>query len=74
MITDEELIKILLDAHPLVFGDLLIQYLELMRDALVGHVHPYHGKKPQALAGDTIINDFLEFDLNQLVSKNIRIN
>lgn len=74
LISDEQILDILKDAHPLVFGDLLVEYLKLQRAAFVNHVHPYHGKKPQDLSGAEDIDNYLEFDLNRLLSKNIRIN
>lgn len=74
MITDEELLNILENAHPLAFGDLLVEYLRLQRAAFINHVHPYHGKKPQDLAGAEDIDKYLDFDLNRILSKNVRTN
>jgi len=73
-ITEENLLKILNEAHPLVFGDKLLEYLELQRAAFINHVAPYPGMKPQDLAGSNHIDKYLEFDLNSILSKNIRIN
>lgn len=73
-ITDEEIQKILKEAHPLVFGDTLIEYLKLQRAAFINHVAPYPGMKPQDLAGSNHIDKYLEFDLNSLLSKNVRTN
>jgi hypothetical protein len=74
LITEDEILKILDKAHPLAFGDLLVEYLKLQRQAFINHVHPYHGKKPQDLAGSEDIDKYLEFDINRILSKNIRIN
>jgi len=74
LISEEQMLEILSKAHPLVFGDLLVEYLKLQRNAFINHVHPYHGKKPQDLSGSEDIDKYLEFDLNRLLSKNIRIN
>lgn len=74
LITEEAMVEILENAHPLVFGDLLIQYLKLQRAAFINHVHPYHGRKPQDLAGVSDIDDYLDFDLDRLISKNVRTN
>lgn len=74
LITDDEMAEIIKKSHPLVFGDRLVDYLKLQRSAFVNHVHPYHGKKPQDLAGANDIDKYLEYDLDSLLSKNININ
>lgn len=74
MISDETLKEILEKAHPMVFGDLLIEYLELMRLAIINHVHSYHGKKAQDLSGANDLKKFLEYDVKKILSKNIKIN
>jgi hypothetical protein len=74
MISDDEMVRILDQAHPLVFGDLLIEYLELFKDAMVNHVHAYDGMKPEDMAGQMKIKKFLEFDVSKIISKNIKIN
>lgn len=73
-ISDDELKKILEKAHPLAFGDLLLEYLELMRNVIITHVHPYHGMTAQDLAGTNNLKKFLEFDVKRILSKNININ
>jgi len=73
-ITENELQKIVLEAHPLAFGDKLIEYLKLQRAAFANHVHPYPGMKPEDLAGLNNIDKYLNFDLESMLSKNIRIN
>jgi len=73
-ISDEELTKILQTAHPLAFGDLMVEYLILMRNVILSHVHSYPGLGAQDLSGNTDIQKLLEYDIKQLVSKNIKIN
>lgn len=73
-ISDEEMIEILMNSHPLPFGDKLVEYLLLMRSVLINHVHPYTGMKPTNLNGEESIKKLLEFDVTGLISKNIRIN
>jgi len=73
-ISDEEIQKIIEEAHPLVFGDTLIEYLKLQRAAFINHVAPYPGMKPQDLSGSNHIDKYLEFDLNSILSKNVRTN
>jgi hypothetical protein len=74
LITDDEMDKILKDAHPLPYGDLLVEFLIKFRDAFIDHVHPYHGKTPENLAGKNSISEVLNYDFNKLLSKNIKIN
>jgi len=73
-ITSKELNKILKEAHPLVFGDKLLEYLKLLKDALLNHVHPYPGLKPQDLAGASTISKYNNYPLANMLSKNIKIN
>lgn len=79
-ITDEELAKILETAHQLGFGDIQLEYLKLLKDAFLNHVHNGSGSNPTDLTGsgnklsvETFKNkaDALEA---QMLSKNIRIN
>jgi hypothetical protein len=74
MISDEELQRIVKDAHPLVYGDNLIEFLKVLINAFVNHVHAYPGMKPQDLSGSNDIDDLLEFNLESFLSKNIKIN
>ena len=76
-IDDNKLKEILEQAHPLVFGDLLLEYLILLKNALLNHVHNGNGNK----ATDIIPSSSI-YDINQkaerlekaMLSKNIRIN
>jgi hypothetical protein len=45
-ITDDELNTILTTSHPLVFGDILLQYLKALRLAFDSHVHNNFGATP----------------------------
>lgn len=80
LISDDELATILKDAHQMVFGDILIEYLKLLKDAFFAHVHNGNGNAPTdltangnklALATFKAKADDLE---RQMLSKNIRIN
>ena len=80
LISDEELASILESAHQMVFGDVLLEYLKLLKEALFAHVHNGNGNTPtdltasgnkQALAVFKAKADDLE---KQMLSKNIRIN
>jgi len=80
LISDEELANILDQAHPLAYGDLILEYLRLMKDALFSHVHNGNGNAAtdltasgdkQALAVFKAKADDLE---KTMLSKNVRIN
>jgi hypothetical protein len=75
-LTDNEMLNILAKAHPLPFGDILVQYLKLFKTAFLNHVHNNNGKTPTGL-GDGAVKKFSDEapDLeNRMLSKNIRIN
>lgn len=80
LISESELLKILETAHPLPFGDILVQYLTLLKNAFLNHVHNNNGKSPTDLVIGGAKQDVKEFkknaeDLeNRMLSKNIRIN
>ena len=79
-ISDEQLNTILSEAHPLVFGDTLVEYLKLLKKALVNHVHNGNGNKPTDRTdggGSLPLEDFIksaERLEKEMLSKNIRIN
>ena len=73
-ISEDELERIVNTAHPLVFGDTLIDYLKLLRNAFLNHVHAYPGMKPQDQSGLNDIDTYLEFPIDSILSKNIKIN
>lgn len=78
-ISEEEILKILDEAHPVPFGDLLVQYLILLKNAFLNHVHNYNGIPPTDLTvGNTLpvqeFNKKAEDLENRMLSKNIRIN
>lgn len=79
-ISDDETLKILETAHPLAFGDLLVDYLKLLKNAFINHVHNNNGLPPTDLVTSGNQQSVQEFkknaeDLeNRMLSKNIRIN
>lgn len=80
LISDEELARILEEAHQMVFGDILLEYLKLLKDALLYHVHNGHGNMATDLTASGNKQAVAEFkkkaeDLEKaMLSKNIRIN
>ncbi len=79
LISDEELTKILSDAHQVPFGDVLLEYLILVKNAILSHVHNGSGNVATDLTTNGIqsIKEFKD-KANaleaQMLSKNIRIN
>jgi len=71
LITDEEQEKINNEAHPLVYGDTLVNFLGLVKDFINLHTHPYHGLPPD---NSDVKLDVLRFDLNSILNKNINSN
>lgn len=78
-ITDEELAKILDEAHPLVFGDVLLEYLKAFRSAFENHVHNKFGAAPPTdnVTQGNSVNDFKTLAPKLegvMLSKNVRTN
>ena len=71
LITDDEQEIINNEAHPIVYGDVLVEFLELVKKYVNAHVHPYNG-----LPADNASNklDVLRFDLQTLLNHNINSN
>lgn len=72
LISDDEYAKIISKAHQLPFGDTLIDFLNLVLKAVATHVHQYAGLPPDL--NQTELKDLLAFELDKILSKNIRIN
>ena len=79
LISSDELKMILKDAHQLPFGDVLLEYLRLLKEAIFSHVHNGNGNPATdltatdgaAVAALKSKADDLE---KRMLSKNIRIN
>ena len=80
LISDSELEKILSTAHQVPFGDVLLQYLRLMKNAIFSHVHNGNGNPATDLTVSGNIQGMAVFkakadDLEKaMLSKNVRIN
>lgn len=78
-ITDDELNTILTTSHPLVFGDILLEYLKALRYAFDNHVHNNFGATPptdnitigNAVADFRKLAPILE---SKMLSKNVTTN
>jgi hypothetical protein len=80
LISDEEVRKMLETSHQLPFGDILLEYLRLLKDAVLNHVHNGNGNPSTDLATSGNIQSIGALkakaqDLeSKMLSKNIRIN
>lgn len=57
-------------AHPMVYGDILVEFFNIVKDYVANHVHPYHGLPS---CKDEVTQKLLNFNLDSLLDKNIRI-
>ena len=71
LITDEEMEKILKEAHQLPYGDLLVNFLRKFVNVFATHTHPYPGKTP---CTPSDFNEVVKYDLDKILSNDIRIN
>lgn len=71
LITDEVQEKINNEAHPLVYGDKLVEFLELVKRYVSLHIHNYHGMPATELPNKLNV---LNFDLDSILNKNINSN
>ena len=80
LISSQEMEIILATAHQVPFGDVLLQYLRLLKNALLSHVHNGNGKTATDLVAGGNIQDVKEFIEkagkleDTMLSKNVRIN
>lgn len=71
LITDEDMQKIIAEAHVLPFGDKLVDFLTLFLKAFQQHSHPYPNMPTILPSG---FPDIYNTDLTQILSKHVRIN
>jgi len=63
--------KVFNEAHPMVRGDLTVQIFEIIRDAIILHIHGYSNLPADK---DDIITKLQKIDFTQILQNNIRIN
>lgn len=63
--------RIFEEGHPIARGDVLIQALDIMRRALINHIHGYSNLPADKTA---VINDLEKMNLDAILQKNIVIN
>lgn len=70
-ISDNEMNKIIESAHVLPYGDILVDFLKKFVKAFQTHTHPYSGLPP---CQDSTYTTVSEYDMNTILSENVRIN
>ena len=70
-LSDDDLRRFIEKAHPLPFGDELVRLLHILIRAFKSHTHAYTQLPP---VPDDNYNALDRYDLNAILSKNIRIN
>lgn len=71
LITDDEIEKILNNAHPLVYGDELVSFLKQLLELFRNHTHPYSMIPPALSQTD---KNVLNTNLDGMLSNAVRIN
>jgi hypothetical protein len=72
LISEGNINDIMSKLHPSVYGDVLQIFIKYMIDFVKNHVHPYHGMPPDKQVGS--YKELVNFDLNSIISDNIKIN
>ena len=71
LINDETMKDIIEKAHQLPFGDILLEFLNKLKMAFLLHTHPQAMMIPCA---DALYNSVKDFNMESMLSDNIRIN
>lgn len=71
LINDYEYQRLMDNLHQLPYGDKLVEVLEIIRSAIINHVHPYP-LLPPCNAG--AIPSLSSYNLNDILSDNVRIS
>jgi hypothetical protein len=70
-LTSQDRERIFTEGHPLARADVLVEALNVIRTALINHIHGYSGLPADKTA---IIKQLEDLQLNQIMQKNIVIN
>ena len=71
LITDDEQLKILKEAHPLVYGDELISFLEKFLQVFLTHTHPFSMDPPNLTTPQL---EVMNMPIENMLSQSIKIN
>jgi len=72
IISDEIISDFINKAHPLPYGDTLIDFLKAAKAFILNHTHAYPGLP--AISNNVTTDNFVNFNLDTINSKNININ
>lgn len=72
IISDEMISDFINKAHPLPYGDILLDFLKVTKAFILNHTHAYAGLP--AISDNVITDNFINFNLDTINSKNININ
>lgn len=70
LISKDDMVKLKNELHKVPYGDLLLRYLENIRQAMVTHVHPIGGMPP---CEDASIINMIGDDYRQMLSDTLKI-
>lgn len=71
MIANDVMQNIIEKAHQLPYGDILVEFLQMFREAFMNHTHPYPG---DPVCQDDRVVKLNAYDLNKMLSDSVRIN
>lgn len=73
LIKNDEMSDLMSSLHPAVKGDKLMELLEIMRESILRHVHPWAGMEQ---CGDWAgaINKLKDYSINEIISEDIRLS
>lgn len=71
MISDSEYQRLMDNLHQLPYGDRLVEYLTMLRQAFVTHVHPYPLLPP---CNANLIPEINSYNLDDILSEHVRIS
>lgn len=71
LITDDEMRKIIEEAHALPYGDVLVEFLNIFKKAFNSHTHAYLGLPP---VQDSTYLSLNSFNMDTMLSEHVRIN
>lgn len=71
LITKDEINRILNNAHPATYADELIEVLNIMRQCIIDHCHPYPGL---SACNTSSIQALSNYDMNKIKSNFVRIS
>lgn len=73
LIADKNLPQLINSLHPAVKGDKLVELLDIMRESILRHVHPWAGME-QCGDWNGAINSLKDFTINDVLSNDVRLS